>query len=159
MDTFQIIATVSLVIQLVVLGLLFGAVWLKNMKKFRQHGITMLSAVVLHAILILTWMIPSFTGFFSDPGSINLADTIAIIILVHAFAGIIAFVLGALESGFEDMLREKEHYASHNSVVANSADFWYYSIPESHPAILKNSNLQPFFILNAEFWVIAILRC
>src|SRR3972149_1290345 len=93
-DTFQIMATVSLVIQLVVLGLLIGAVWLKTMKKLRQHGITMLSAVVLHAILILTWMIPSFTGFFSDSGSINLADTIVIIALVHAFAGIVAFVLG-----------------------------------------------------------------
>jgi len=94
MDTFQIIATLSLVIQLVVLGLLLGSVWLKAMKKFRQHGITMLSAVVLHAILILTWMIPSFSGFLSASGSINLADTIVIVILVHAFAGIIAFVLG-----------------------------------------------------------------
>ena len=94
MDTFQIIATISLVIQLVVIGLLFGGVWLKAMQKFRQHGITMFSAVVLHAILILTWMIPSFSSFFSAPGSINLADTIVIVVLVHAFAGIIAFVLG-----------------------------------------------------------------
>src|SRR3972149_10196166 len=99
MDTFQIIATVSLVIQLVVLGLLFGAVLRKNMKKFRPHGITMLSAVVLHAILILTWMIPSFSGFLSASGSINLADTIVIVILVHAFAGIIAFVLGVWLAG------------------------------------------------------------
>jgi len=94
MDTFQIIATISLVIQLVVLGLLFGGVWLKAMKKFRQHGIIMLSAVVLHAILIFTWMIPMFSGFLSAPTPINLADTLVIIILVHAFAGIIAFVLG-----------------------------------------------------------------
>jgi len=99
MDTFQIIATLSLVIQLVVLGLLLGSVWLKAMKKFRQHGITMLSAVVLHAILILTWMIPSFSGFLSASGSINLADTIVIVILVHAFAGIIAFVLGVWLAG------------------------------------------------------------
>ena len=99
MDTFQIIATLSLVIQLVVLGLLFGGVWLKAMKKFRQHGITMLSAVVMHAILIFTWMIPSFSRFLSDSGSINLADTTVIIIMVHAFAGIIAFVLGVWLAG------------------------------------------------------------
>jgi len=99
MDTFQIIATISLVIQLVVLGLLFGGVWLKTMKKFRQHGITMLSAIVLHAILIFSWMIPLFSIFLSDPGSINLADTLVIVILVHSSTGIIAFVLGIWLAG------------------------------------------------------------
>jgi len=67
MDTLQILATFNLVIQLVVIGLLLGGYWLKRMKKFRQHGITMLSAVVLHAILIFTWMIWSFKNFFGDP--------------------------------------------------------------------------------------------
>jgi uncharacterized membrane protein YozB (DUF420 family) len=94
MDTIQIIATISLIIQLVVLSLLLGGYWLKRMKKFRQHGITMLSAVVLHAILIFTWMIPSFSSFFSTIESINFADALIIAILVHAFAGIVAFVLG-----------------------------------------------------------------
>ena len=94
MDTIQIIATLSLIIQLVVLGLLLGGYWLKRMKKFRQHGITMLTAVVLHAILIFTWMIPSFSSFFSTIESINYADALIIAILIHAFAGISAFVLG-----------------------------------------------------------------
>jgi len=87
-------ATISLVIQLVVLGLLFGGVWLKAVKKFRQHGITMLAAVVLHAVMILAWMIPSFNSLFSSPGSINLADMFTVIILGHAFTGIAATVLG-----------------------------------------------------------------
>jgi len=86
-------ATASFVIQLVVLGLLLGGVWLKATKKFRQHGITMLIAVVLHAIMIFAWMIPSFDLFIA-PGSINLADTITLIILVHAFTGIVATILG-----------------------------------------------------------------
>jgi uncharacterized membrane protein YozB (DUF420 family) len=86
-------ATLSLVIQLVVIGLLLGGVWLKVLKKFRQHGITMLAAVVLHAVMIFAWMIPSFSLFIS-PGSINLADTITVMILVHAFTGIAATVLG-----------------------------------------------------------------
>jgi uncharacterized membrane protein YozB (DUF420 family) len=94
MDTIQMIATISLIIQLVVLSLLLGGYWLKRMKKFRQHGITMLSAVVLHAILIFTWMIPSFSSFFSTIESINFADALIIAISVHAFAGIITFVLG-----------------------------------------------------------------
>ena len=93
MEYYQIIATVSLGVQIAVLFLLIGGFSLKRMKKFRQHGITMLSAVVLHAILVLTWMIPSFSSF-SAPGSLNFADTIVIVALVHAFAGIVALVLG-----------------------------------------------------------------
>ena len=93
LDFFQIMATISFVIQLVVLGLLSGGVWLKATKKFRQHGITMLIAVVLHVIMIFAWMIPSFNLFIS-PSPINLADTFTVIILVHAFTGIIATVLG-----------------------------------------------------------------
>jgi uncharacterized membrane protein YozB (DUF420 family) len=86
-------ATTSFVIQLVVLGLLLGGVWLKATKKFRQHGITMLIAVVLHAVMIFAWMIPSFDLFIA-PSSINLADTITLIILVHAFTGTVATILG-----------------------------------------------------------------
>jgi uncharacterized membrane protein YozB (DUF420 family) len=94
MEYYQIVATVSLGVQIAVLFLLIGGFSLKRMKKFRQHGITMLSAVVLHAILVLTWMLPSFRSFFTAPGSINFADTIVIVVLVHAFAGIAALVLG-----------------------------------------------------------------
>jgi uncharacterized membrane protein YozB (DUF420 family) len=86
-------ATISFVIQLVVLGLLLGGYLLKRMKKFRQHGIAMLTAVVLHAIMIFAWMMPTFSLFIS-PGSINLADLITVITFVHAFAGISALILG-----------------------------------------------------------------
>ena len=94
MDFFQITATISLVIQLVVLGLLLGGWWLKAVKKFRQHGITMLAAVVLHAVMVFAWMIPMFSSLFSSPDSINLADMFTVIILVHAFTGIASTILG-----------------------------------------------------------------
>ena len=77
-----------------VLGLLLGGVWLKATKKFRKHGITMLAAVVLHAILVFAWMIPSFSTLFSSLGSINLADTFTVVLLVHAFTGIASTILG-----------------------------------------------------------------
>jgi uncharacterized membrane protein YozB (DUF420 family) len=86
-------ATISLVFQLVVIGLLSGGVWLKATKKFRQHGITMLTALVLHAVMMFAWMIPSFSSLLSSPSSRNLADMMAFII-VHAFTGIAAVVLG-----------------------------------------------------------------
>jgi uncharacterized membrane protein YozB (DUF420 family) len=94
MDYYQLVATASLVIQIVVLILLFGGIWLKRMKKFRQHGITMLTAVVLHTVMILAWMIPSFSNLFSYPISINLAEMITVTILAHAFTGIAAAILG-----------------------------------------------------------------
>jgi uncharacterized membrane protein YozB (DUF420 family) len=94
LNFYQIIATISFVVQLVVLGLLLVGVWLRTAKKFRKHGITMLAAVVLHAIMVFAWMIPVFSTLFSSPGSINLADMFTVIILVHAFTGIAATILG-----------------------------------------------------------------
>jgi len=93
-DYYQVVATSSLFIQIVVLVLLIGGYWLKRMKKFRQHGITMLTSVVLHTVMILAWMIPSFSSFLGSSVSINLADMIVVTILVHAFMGIAADLLG-----------------------------------------------------------------
>jgi len=84
---------VSLVLQIVVLALIIFAVILKSKKKFRQHGLTMLGAVVLHIVSILAVMVPSF-GLFIGSGSINLTDTVTVISLVHGFAGLIAALLG-----------------------------------------------------------------
>jgi uncharacterized membrane protein YozB (DUF420 family) len=92
MDYYQTAATISLILQIVALVLLFAGVGLKVRKKFRQHGIVMLTAVVLHTIIILAWMVPSFSLSFS--GSINFADMIVLTILVHAFMGIAADLLG-----------------------------------------------------------------
>lgn len=94
MDYYQIAATISLIFQIVVLVLLFAGVGLKGRKKFRQHGITMLTAVVLHIITILVVMIPSFISGFISPGSIDLANALVVTSLVHAFVGIAALLLG-----------------------------------------------------------------
>ena len=86
-------ATVSLAIQVIVLALLIVAVAFKNRKKFRQHGITMTTAVVLHIITILAVMVPSFSSFFSSPGTIVI-DAIVIISFIHVALGLIAVALG-----------------------------------------------------------------
>ena len=86
-------ATVSLVIQIIVLALLTVAVVLKNRKKFREHGILMTTSVVLHIITILYVMVPSFSSFFSSPGTIVI-DVIVIISFIHVALGLIAVALG-----------------------------------------------------------------
>jgi uncharacterized membrane protein YozB (DUF420 family) len=128
METYQIIATISLVIQLVVLGLLLGGFWLKRMKKFRQHGITMLTAVVLHTILIFTWMIPSFSRFFSAIESINFADALIIAILVHAFAGIITFVLGVWLAGSWHLKADMKTCFAKKNIMRVTLPLWLTAI-------------------------------
>jgi len=94
LDYYQFVATISIVIQIIVLIMLFGGLWLKRKKKFRQHGITMFAAILLHSVTILAWMIPSFSGLFTAPGAISLVDLLTIGIIVHAIAGMIAVILG-----------------------------------------------------------------
>jgi hypothetical protein len=88
------ISTISLGIQIVVLGLLIGGYFLKSQKKYRQHGILMLSAVVLHIISILVVMVPSFAAFFGDLSLVNFADIFVITTLIHVSAGLLAALLG-----------------------------------------------------------------
>ena len=92
-ESILLVSTLSLIIELVVLGLLIFAYVLRGKKMFRQHGITMLTAVVLHFITILSVMIGSFLSFFTS-GSIDLANLIVLTSLIHAFIGTIAAVLG-----------------------------------------------------------------
>ena len=87
-------ATISLAIQITVLALLIIAYTLKNRQKFRQHGITMTTAVVLHIITILYVMIPSFTSFTSSPGTSIEINPIVIISFIHVALGFVTVALG-----------------------------------------------------------------
>jgi uncharacterized membrane protein YozB (DUF420 family) len=94
MDFYQLVATVSLVLQIIVLGLLLGGYMLKRAKKFRYHGIAMLAAVVLHLTVIFALMIPSFFLTVIPIISANAASALALIAPFHAIIGIVAAVLG-----------------------------------------------------------------
>jgi uncharacterized membrane protein YozB (DUF420 family) len=88
------VSTISLVIQLIVLGLLISGYLVKRQKKYRQHGMIMLSALLLHILTVLLVMIPSFGVFFSDVSMLNFADTLVIATLIHVSAGLSAVLLG-----------------------------------------------------------------
>jgi hypothetical protein len=90
---FLLISTLSLVVELVVLGLLIFGYNLKGMKKYRKHGITMTAALVLHLVTIFSWMIWSFTSFLSA-GSVDYGNLLVLVILAHVTFGIIAASLG-----------------------------------------------------------------
>jgi uncharacterized membrane protein YozB (DUF420 family) len=86
-------STISLGIQIVVLALLIGAIFLKSKNKYRQHGIVMFSAVVLHIVSILAVMVPSFRAYVG-PGVINFSDILAFVTFVHVSTGLIAVLVG-----------------------------------------------------------------
>jgi hypothetical protein len=87
-------STISFGIQLIVLGLLISGYLVKRQKKYRQHGMIMLSALVLHLLTVLLVMIPSFGVFFSDVSMVNFANALVIATLIHVSAGLLAALLG-----------------------------------------------------------------
>ncbi len=92
MDFYLLISTVTLVIQLVVFVLLLVGFNLKRQKRFRQHGLLMVSAVILHLISVLAVMIPSFEAIvFTTTG---LPETIIALSIVHGILGLTTLTLG-----------------------------------------------------------------
>jgi hypothetical protein len=93
-NPFTLVATVSLTIQIIVLFLLLYGYLLNRQRKFRQHGITMAAAVVLHLAMIFAIMIPSFVlGII--PGFIvpNISEMISVVSLIHAIGGALTIFL------------------------------------------------------------------
>ncbi len=92
MDFYLLVATSSLIIQLIVLGLLFLGYNFKRQKKYRQHGFLMLSSVFIHLISILVIMVPSFNAIvFIETG---IPTYIIALSIVHGVLGLLAFLLG-----------------------------------------------------------------
>jgi hypothetical protein len=94
MDYYQLVGTISLAVQIVVLVLLLGGYSLKRMKKFRQHGMTMFTAVILHVIMILAVMLPSLVLGVIPLILTNTSIVVTIVAPLHGIMGIIAAVLG-----------------------------------------------------------------
>jgi uncharacterized membrane protein YozB (DUF420 family) len=90
-----IIITISLVIQIIVLLLLVYGYWLKKKMKFRNHGIVMAVATVLHLALVLYVMIPSFVlAVIPDyiiPSPFAIASVVG---LIHGILGTTALSFG-----------------------------------------------------------------
>ena len=83
-----------MVLQIAVLIILMGSLFLKMKKKLQQHGLTMLIAVLLHTISILAVMIPTFISGFAVAGAIDFGNINVLIAFLHATTGIIAELLG-----------------------------------------------------------------
>ena len=87
--------TANLVVQIVVLILLGYGYNLKSKLKFRQHGIVMSTALILHLIMAAYVMIPSLVFAVIEeyilPAPLG---TTSIVTLIHAVLGSIALLFG-----------------------------------------------------------------
>jgi uncharacterized membrane protein YozB (DUF420 family) len=90
-----LIMTASLIIQIIVLFLLIYGYILKRKLKFRQHGITMTTAFILHLSLVFYVMIPSFViavvPDYIVPAPLQI---VSIVGLIHGILGITTLSLG-----------------------------------------------------------------
>ena len=94
-DPYALIATVSLIIQVIVLLMLFYGYSLKRNSKFWQHGRIMAVALILHLITIFAIMIPSFVYAVVPSYIVPFPlELISIIGLLHGIAGITVMILG-----------------------------------------------------------------
>ncbi len=95
MDTITLVATVSLIIQIVVLLLLVVGYFYKLKLKYYPHGAVMAIAVILHLITIFAVMVPSFVlgviPYYVIPEPLMLISLSGVI---HGVLGIVAIVLG-----------------------------------------------------------------
>ena len=85
---------VGLFLEVIVIAvLLYGRFGLAKKMRLREHGISMLVAVILHASSVLLIMIPSFDKSLGLLVS-NIFDPAMFITWIHAAAGSIALILG-----------------------------------------------------------------
>jgi uncharacterized membrane protein YozB (DUF420 family) len=91
MDYAFLGSTISLVIQFAVFAILMVSLWLKNKKRFRQHGLLMVTSVVLHLFSLFIVMTSSFRVIVS---AVNVSETILALSFVHGVFGLVALFLG-----------------------------------------------------------------
>ena len=87
--------TANLVIQIVVLFLLALGYLLKRKLQFRHHGFIMSTALILHLIMAIYVMIPSFVlAIISEYIIPNPLSEVSVIGLIHAVLGSVALSFG-----------------------------------------------------------------
>ncbi len=126
-QSILIVATTSLVIEFVVLGLLtLGYLW-KRMKNYRRHGITMTGALVLHLVTIFSWMIWSFIAFFTA-GSVDYTSLLVIVTLVHVVLGISAASLGVWLVGSWHLQTDVQKCFPRKRIMLSTITLWVTAI-------------------------------
>ena len=94
-DPIVLIITTSLAVQIAVLFMLVYGYLLKRKQKYRQHGLIMATALIVHLTVILLVMIPSFVySILPDYIQTSPTEAVSIVGLIHGIAGPLTAALG-----------------------------------------------------------------
>jgi uncharacterized membrane protein YozB (DUF420 family) len=126
-ESVLLVSTLSLITELAVLGLLTFGYFAKRMKNYRQHGITMTTALVLHLITIFSWMAMSFIRYFSA-GSVDYGSLSVLASFAHATFGIIAASLGVWLVASWHLQTDVQKCFARKRIMLTTITFWVTAI-------------------------------
>jgi len=93
MDYFLLIASISLIVQIVTLSIVISGYILKRKMQFRNHGTLMLVAIIMQFFSFLLIMGPAFVSL-AENGLMQRPIWVSTISIVHASLGGIVLTIG-----------------------------------------------------------------
>ncbi len=128
MDYFLFVATVSLIIQLVIVALLLAGYLLKKKGRFLLHGFIMLTAFAAHLAAIGVIMVPSLVIGIVPKILSNPTAIISVLSSIHTAAGATATLLGIYVIGAWRIRRETRFCAPKAKVMRATFIIWLTSV-------------------------------
>ena len=119
-----IASTASLIIELVVFGLLSFGYYFKRNKKYRQHGIAMTIAVVLHLVTIFAWMAGSVPSYFGGGAPIDYSNPLILAMLLHLVMGAIAAASGVWLIGAWHLQTDIQRCFARKRIMLTTITLW-----------------------------------
>ncbi len=124
MDYFLLVASLTLFLQIGVLFLIVEGYLFKKQQKFRAHGFSMFSGVVLHLTTILIIMIPSFIEGLLPRVVGSFFDPISVLSIAHVIVGSISVALGVWIVGFWRFSKSLQFCAPKRSWMKFTIRIW-----------------------------------
>ncbi len=128
MDTYLLIATVSLFFQIAVLALLSAAYMQKKKGKFRLHGLLMLLSVLIHLGIVFTVMVPAFVVGLIPSIVKKPSDPIGLLSAVHAGTGTAAAILGLWIVGTWRLRTSLQYCAPRRRYMMATLVIWIFTL-------------------------------
>ncbi len=128
MDYYLLVATISLVIQLVVLVLLLAGFGFKRSFKFRVHGFTMTVALVMHIVTVVVIMIRAFVIALIPITIEEPLSLIGILSPLHAALGTITIILAGLIIGAWRFRKSTKFCAPKRKLMRATFILWLVSL-------------------------------
>jgi uncharacterized membrane protein YozB (DUF420 family) len=94
MDFYSLVATLSLIVQVIVIATVIVGYEFKRRLKYRLHGLFMASALIIHLVFIFAIMVPSFVLAIIPLIQMQPTSLMSIISPIHALLGAISVSAG-----------------------------------------------------------------